>query len=176
MELELKLVWEPHTQLRLTRQFGRANAGVLLALSKSGQRQCAKAFISTVISHNFPQPRIIAKVNINDVDENLVIRVIKNPRRRKKKTKKEIWKEKEAAQKAGQEHINKPSYFWQESRHKRPKLITARKLLACGQNNKATTGGGRSQEGGAGQAKATPFTFESKQSLWHNGDRSRSSK
>lgn len=92
MELEFKLVWEPHTQLRLTRQFGRANAGVLLALSKSGQRQCAKAFISTVISHNFPQPRIIAKVNINDVDENLVIRVIKNPRRHKKKTKKEMGK------------------------------------------------------------------------------------
>lgn len=110
---------------------------MLLALSKTGQRQCAKAFISTVISHNFPEPRIIAKVNINDVDENLVIRVIKNPRRRKKK---KMWKE--AAQKAGQEHINKPSYFWLESRHKRPKLITARKLLACGQNNKATTGGG----------------------------------
>lgn len=147
---------------------------MLLALSKTGQRQCAKAFISTVISHNFPEPRIIAKVNINDVDENLVIRVIKNPRRRKKKTKKEM--EREAAQKAGQEHINKPSYFWLESRHKRPKLITARKLLACGQNNKTMTGGGRSQEGGTGQAKATPFTFESKQSLWHNGDRSRSSK
>lgn len=115
---------------------------MLLALSKSGQRQCAKAFISTVISHNFPEPRIIAKVNINDVDENLVIRVIKNPRRRKKKTKMEKETGKEAAQKAGQEHINKPSYFWLESRHKRPKLITARKLLACGQNNKASTGGG----------------------------------
>lgn len=144
-------MWEhlqPRTQLRLTSQL----AGLMpesswhcrvMALSKSGQRQCAKAFISTLISHNFPEPRIIAKVNINDVDENLVIRVIKNPRMNKKKTKKE--REKEGVQKAGQEHINKPRYFWQESRHKRPKLITARKLLACGQNNKATTEGSRSR-------------------------------
>lgn len=105
-----------------------------------------KAFISTVISHNFPEPRIIAKVNINDVDENLVIHVIKNPRTNKKtKKKREKESEREGVQKAGQEHINKPSYFWQESRHKRPKLITARKLLACGQNNKATTAASRSR-------------------------------
>lgn len=45
----------------------------------------ALAFIYTVISHNFPEPRIIAKVNINDVDENLVIRVIKNPEKKTRK-------------------------------------------------------------------------------------------